>query len=210
MPLALEPEPYRAPGLPPPRPAVIAPLASDRFKVQITITRETHDKLRRVQDLLRHQVPNGDPAVVFDRALTLLLQDLERKAPALTNRPRPGRPATRGSRYVPAAVRREVWKRDGGRCAFVGNAGRCPERGFIEFHHVVPFADGGRATVENLQLRCRAHNAYEAEEHFGALFAREDHCPYNSFQNELSCDAPIEADVAHHVSSIEETALLFD
>jgi hypothetical protein len=35
--------------------------------VQITVTRETHDKLRRVQDLLRHVVPNGDPAVIFDR-----------------------------------------------------------------------------------------------------------------------------------------------
>ena len=70
--LALETESHHVPGLPPPSPAVIAPLASDRFKVQITITRETHDKLRRVQDLLRHQLPTGDPAAVFDRALTLL------------------------------------------------------------------------------------------------------------------------------------------
>ena len=184
--LALETESHHVPGLPPPSPAVIAPLASDRFKVQITITRETHDKLRRVQDLLRHQLPTGDPAAVFDRALTLLLRDLERKAPALATHPRPGRPATPGSRHVPAAVRREVWRRDGGQCAFIGNAGRCTERGFIEFHHVVPFADGGQATPENLQLRCRAHNMYEAEERFGALFAREHHCAYSSIQNELS------------------------
>jgi hypothetical protein len=27
---------------------------------------------------------------------------------------------------------------------------------------VEPFAAGGRATIENIQLRCRAHNAYEA------------------------------------------------
>jgi hypothetical protein len=186
VPLALERESRQVPGLPSPSPAVIAPLASDRFKVQITITRETHDKLRRVQDLLRHQLPTGDPAAVFDRALTLLLQDLERKAPALATHPRPGRPATLGSRHVPAAVRREVWRRDGGQCAFIGNAGRCTERGFIEFHHVVPFADGGQATPENLQLRCRAHNMYEAQERFGALFAREHHCAYSSFQNELS------------------------
>ena len=64
-------------------------------------------------------------------------------------------------------MKREVWARDGGQCAFVGAAGRCTERGFLEFHHVVPFADGGATSAENLELRCRAHNAYEAERWFG-------------------------------------------
>lgn len=54
-----------------------------------------------------------------------------------------------------------MWARDGGRCAFVGADGRCNEVGFLEFHHVTPFAVGGATDAENLQLRCRAHNAYE-------------------------------------------------
>ena len=54
------------------------------------------------------------------------------------------------------------WDRDGGRCAFQGELGRCAETGFLEFHHVVPYADGGEASATNLQLRCRAHNQYEA------------------------------------------------
>ena len=70
-------------------------------------------------------------------------------------------------------MKREVWARDEGLCAFVGHAGRCAERGFLEFHHVVPFADGGATDAENLQLRCRAHNAFEAEAWFGPLVARE-------------------------------------
>ena len=90
----------------------------------------------------------------------------------------------RSSRHVPAAVRRRVWKRDQGQCAFVGDSRRCTERGFLEFHHVVPFADGGPTTAENLQLRCRAHNVYEAEQHFGPLFVREEQCAYNSLRNE--------------------------
>jgi hypothetical protein len=170
----------------PRRPAIIAPLAPERYTVQMTVTRETHDKLRRVQDLLRHQVADGDPAVVFDRALTLLLQELERRKLASTCRPRPARAASPGSRHIPASVRREVWKRDGGQCAFEGHAGRCSERGFIEFHHVVPFADGGATTAANLQLRCRAHNAYEAEMHFGPLLVRERSATYSSFQNEFA------------------------
>jgi len=119
----------------PPRPAVVVPLAPERYKVQFTVSRETPDKLRRAQDLLRHTTPNGDPAAIFDRALTLLVADLEKTKLATTVRPRAGRTAPSGSRHVPAAVRREVWTRDGGRCAFVGTNGRCREQGFLEFHH---------------------------------------------------------------------------
>jgi hypothetical protein len=48
-------------ALVPVRPAVVQPLAPERFKVQFTVSPSTHDKLRRAQDLLRHVVPNGDP-----------------------------------------------------------------------------------------------------------------------------------------------------
>jgi hypothetical protein len=142
-------------------PATIAPLAPETFRVQFTMSREMHERLRRAQDLLRHVVPSGDPAAVFDRALVLLLKDLERAKHGATDNPRASRtPGT--SRRVPAAVRRKVWARDGGQCAFVGNHARCTERGFLEYHHVVPYASGGNTTVENIELRCRAHNQYEA------------------------------------------------
>jgi hypothetical protein len=78
-----------------------------------------------------------------------------------------------GSRHVPAAVRRAVWTRDGGRCAFVGaNGRRCTERGFIEFHHTAPYAAGGAATVDSIELRCRAHNLYEGALDFGPAVRR--------------------------------------
>lgn len=77
------------------------------------------------------------------------------------------RATKRDSRHIPAAVRRAVWTRDGGQCAFVGTGGRCTETGFLEFHHVVPYAIGGRANIENIELRCAAHNAHEAEQSFG-------------------------------------------
>jgi 5-methylcytosine-specific restriction endonuclease McrA len=78
------------------------------------------------------------------------------------------------SRHIPAAVKRAVWRRDAGRCAFVGDAGRCTETGCLEYHHVVPFAEGGTAVVSNIELRCRAHNAHEAERWFGPLLVREE------------------------------------
>jgi 5-methylcytosine-specific restriction endonuclease McrA len=160
------------------------PLAPERYKVEFTASRKTYEKFRRVQNLLRHAIPDGDAAAIFDRALTLLLTHLERTKLAATGRPRASHSATAKSRHVPAAIRREVWRRDGGQCAFVGSNGRCLECGFLEFYHVVPFADGGQATADNIQLRCRAHNAYEADQYFGHSLVRERGGPTYSVRTE--------------------------
>lgn len=165
-----------APARPALRPPEIKPLAPERFKIQFTVSREIYDQLLRVQDLLRHTVPNGDPAIIFERALRLLLADLERARMGKVEQPRCTRPAKTHSRHIPAAIKRAVWQRDNGRCAFKGSSGRCAETGFLEYHHVVPFADGGESSPSNLELRCRAHNQYEADLWFGAaqpFFARE-------------------------------------
>jgi hypothetical protein len=161
-----------APGvLPPParRSTEVTPLAPDRYRVQVTIGSDTLEKLRLAKDLLRHAVPSGDEAVIFDRALTALLADIAQKKFAAAEKPRASGTPAAGSRHIPADVKRRVWMRDLGRCAFVGTGGkRCDERGFLEFHHVTPFALGGVASFDNIQLRCRRHNAYEARLYFGA------------------------------------------
>jgi HNH endonuclease len=146
--------------------AEVAPLAPERYKVQFTVGRETYEKLRRVQDLMRHRVPNSDPAVILERAITLLLEDLEKTKIAATAHPRASVTAEKRSRHLPAEIRRTVWARDGGRCRFEGPSGRCTETGFLEFHHIVPYAAGGANTPNNLELRCAAHKRYEAEQYF--------------------------------------------
>ena len=146
----------------------VAPLSPDRYRLQLTIGLETLEKLRLARDMLRHAIPSGDEAAVLDRALTALLSELARKKFAAADAPRPSRGTAPGSRHVPAEVKRAVFLRDLGRCAFVGTSGRrCAERGFLEFHHVHPHAMGGEATVGNVQLRCRRHNACDARADFG-------------------------------------------
>ena len=145
--------------------AELKPLAPERYKIQFTAGRETYEKLRRAQALLRHAIPNGDPAIIVDRALTLLLSQLERTKVGVAQRPRPDRPAAPRTRHIPSHVKRAVWQRDGGRGAFVGAMGRCVETSFLEYHHVMPFAAGGEATTGNIALRCRAHNAHESREY---------------------------------------------
>ncbi|HEY6074671.1 MAG TPA: hypothetical protein VIV15_15120 [Anaerolineales bacterium] len=167
----------------PAKPAVV-PLTATRFKIQFTASEETHDLLRRAQDLLRHQIPDGNIGEVMAKALQVLVRELEKEKLAAADRPRTGDGTDSGSRHIPAAVKRAVWKRDGGQCAFVASNGRrCAERGFLEFHHVEPYGAGGDATVENIELRCRAHNGYEAELFFstrGSSMAREVESAYAS------------------------------
>jgi hypothetical protein len=152
----------------PSKPALVRPLAPERYEIRFTAAAETRDLLREAQDLLGHAVPTGDLAAVFHRALTVLVADLKRRKFGSTSRPRPGHESNSGSQTVPAAVRRDVAARDASRCAFVSKDGhRCGARRFLEFHHVVPRAVGGAATVENIQLRCRAHNGHEVDLFFG-------------------------------------------
>jgi hypothetical protein len=160
--------PHPAPP-PTPRP-VVRPLAKDRYEVRFTASEEMRERLQLAQEMLSHAVPSGDLAQVFDRALTLLVEDLARRKFSATRRPGPakGRGRTGDSRNIPADVQRKVWVRDRGACAFVSTDGRrCAARRFVEFHHVVPYAAGGKPTVGNIALRCRAHNGYEAELFYG-------------------------------------------
>lgn len=142
----------------------VTPIAPERFLVQFTANAELRDKLRQAQDLLRHQVPNGDLAEIVEMAVSLLLNENRKRKCAQTDRPRPAPAKVTAGRPIPAAVRRAVWERDQGQCTFRNDAGRrCGEKGFIELHHVIPFAHGGPATVDNIALMCRAHNQGEAE-----------------------------------------------
>jgi hypothetical protein len=166
-----------APAAPPGRRPQVQPSAPERFRVQFTVGPEAHDKLRRVQALLRREIPSGDVGMIFERALDLLVQKVERAKVGKATRPRAtirsetdgnDWAAVRADRYIPNEVKRVVWERDAGRCAFVSAAGhRCTETTYLEFHHLIPFATGGRATVGNIALRCRRHNQYEARLVFG-------------------------------------------
>jgi 5-methylcytosine-specific restriction endonuclease McrA len=155
--------------------ARVRPLAPQRFAIQVTVGQATHDKLRRAQDLLGHQVAPGDLEQVLDRALDCLIRQLEHQKFAATERPRRARSrSTEGKRHVPAHVKRAVYQRDGGQCTFVGDSGRrCDERRDLEYDHVEPFARGGEATVAGLRLLCRTHNQFEAERTYGAGFMDE-------------------------------------
>ena len=171
---ALAPEPPGPEAQAAPAPAgnaqaktTLAPLAPERFALQVTIGEETQRKLLRAQALLRHQVPSGDLAEVLDRALDALLDRVEGRKLGKTRAPRAAKKSS-ARRYVPRAVRRDVVARDGARCSFVGEDGRrCEETGFLELDHVVPVSRGGESSAEGVRVLCRSHNQFEAERILG-------------------------------------------
>jgi hypothetical protein len=140
----------------------VEPLSPARYKVCFTAGAELRDKLERLQALMRSSVPDGDLAEIIDLAVTEKLERLEAKRFAKTKARRKGlaqTDTTPKSRYIPAAVRRFVEKRDGGRCTYRDKQGRrCPKRHDLEFHHLKPFGRGGHHSPEGLALACRTHN----------------------------------------------------
>jgi 5-methylcytosine-specific restriction endonuclease McrA len=174
------------------RPAAIEPLAPARYRVQFTASAELRDKLERLQVLMRSSVPDGDLAAVIDAAVTEKLERLEARRFARTTAPRKapsGSETSPRTRQIPAAVKRAVNERDGGRCRYVDEQGRrCTARDGLEFHHRHPFALGGDHSPENVSLLCRAHNGRLAEVDYGrAAMARHRRpsapSPSRSLQN---------------------------
>jgi hypothetical protein len=157
----------RSPAVPPAK-STLAALAPARYKVEFTAGVELRDKL----DRLRAEVPGADLATLVEICVTEKLERIEKRRFAKTDKPRKSvadSDTTPTSRYIPAAVRREVRERDGDQCTFVSADGkRCSARGQLEFDHVHVFGKRGDHSVENLRLRCRAHNLMDAEREYGA------------------------------------------
>ena len=161
----------------PSRPGAVKPLSAERFSVNFTADAEFCELLEEVRALVSHAEPRGDLMSVMKRGLKALKSELLKKRFGVGRRPRRVRVNAAGkgarTRHVAADVSRAVWERDGGRCTFCSAEGRrCSERRLLQLDHIHPYAVGGRATIGNLRLRCRAHNLHAARIYFGARFMR--------------------------------------
>jgi 5-methylcytosine-specific restriction endonuclease McrA len=154
------------PALAPRTTVALDPIAEDRHLLRATVTDAFRADLEAVRAALSHQLPGGALGDVLHHCLRVTLAACEKR------RRGAGRAAAgelvADSRYLPAALRDAVWRRDEGRCAFVADDGRrCGGTWQLEIHHLVPFARDATATLDGLALRCRAHNQQQARQDFG-------------------------------------------
>jgi hypothetical protein len=157
----------------------LEPLSPDRFGVHFTVDAEFRELLEEVRALASHREPDGNLLRVMKRGLEAYRRELQKQRFGVGRKPRrvrsePVGKSPRRSRHVPAAVSREVYLRDDGRCTFCSKDGRrCGARRFLQLDHVMPWAVEGESSVNNLRLRCRAHNLHAAKLYFGASFIRK-------------------------------------
>ncbi|MGB8930440.1 MAG: HNH endonuclease, partial [Anaeromyxobacteraceae bacterium] len=135
---------------------------------------------------LSHSHPGADVEAILEAGLDLLIERAAKRKGLSTRpstRPKAERAVTQSrdaaieaaappesprSRHIPAAVRREVWIRDQGRCQFRLESGEvCGSTHRLQFDHVHPFALGGESTVSNTRLACAAHNLLAARRVYG-------------------------------------------
>ena len=151
-----------------------------RYELRFSFNAEAFGKLEEAKSLLSGKYPKGVRLEdVFEEALELLL---EKRSPKRRNARREKRkpkeaPAKQRStgpkvgRHIPQKIRDQVYRRDQGCCGFIGQDGqRCASRFDLEVHHINAYARGGSNQLDNLALRCRAHNLHEAERDFGKGF----------------------------------------
>lgn len=144
----------------------VGPLTEASVRIAFSASKAVLEKLERARGLLRHKHPDGRLESVVEEALEALLDRIDRGRKE-TPAPRP--PAAERTRHVPEWVKTEVWKRDGGRCAFATLDGkRCDAVEWLEFDHLTPYALGGVSDdPDNIRLLCRAHNQQRARGVFG-------------------------------------------
>jgi hypothetical protein len=156
----------------------VEPLTADLRRLHPTVTARLLKKIAAARDGFSNSLTNATTGQVLEAALDLLLEKQARargqvKRPRTTAKaapatgqvpphpPRHRRPGPRAA--IPAAVKREVWARDGGRCTWpLDGGGCCGSTHRLELDHIVPWAKGGEATVANLRVVCAAHDAAAA------------------------------------------------
>jgi len=144
-------------------------LADGRCRLEVTIGVDAS-----VMDELLERARAVDPqggnelGAMVHAAIEAWVSERERRRFAQARSPQKHPRPTSTRDHIPAQLRREVFARDGGCCAFVGESGkRCESRHQLEIDHVVPLAAGGLAVADNLRLLCRAHNRHAAREVLG-------------------------------------------
>jgi hypothetical protein len=151
--------------------AQVIPCREERVAYQFTVDRSTHELFLKARDLLGNEVAPGDVANVMAHALRALVHEREKAGHGLHSTTRGPAPTKPKGRYLPARLRAVVFRRDGGRCAFVTDDGkRCECRRALQYDHIVPLAQGGQTSESNLRLLCPAHNQIEADRRLGRAF----------------------------------------
>ena len=136
----------------------------------MTVSKQFLDKLDAARKGQGHAQPGASAEKVLEAALDLLLAQ-QAKRRGVVKRPQQNPRPAKNPGHIPAAVRREVWSRDEGKCTWpLDSGGICGSTLRLEIDHVVPRGRGGPSTVENCRLTCAMHNQLAARKFYGDVW----------------------------------------
>jgi len=143
------------------------PLTPNLQRIHMTVSKQFLEKLDAARKGQGHAQPGASAEKVIEAALDLLLAQQAKRRGEVKRPQQNPRPAKNASQ-IPAAVRREVWSRDGGKCTWpLDSGGICGSTLRLEIDHVVPRGRGGPSTVDNSSLACKFHNQLAARQAYG-------------------------------------------
>jgi 5-methylcytosine-specific restriction endonuclease McrA len=130
---------------------LVEPMTATASRMHLTVSRDFLALLKKAKAGESHRNPGATDEQVLTAALEALIEKQgKRKA------------------SVPARVKREVRKRDQGKCQWkLADGGICGATLRLEVDHLQPRGKGGPSTVENCRLLCRPHNVEAAREAYG-------------------------------------------
>jgi hypothetical protein len=138
-------------------------------ELKFTVSKELYDKLQKIKGLIAHAKPEASYAELLEHLADSELKRLGKKT-GIGMEVEPTRtaaaevekknPLPRGKRvYLPAAIKRAVGSRSGGRCEFTTHEGRrCSSTYRLQIDPIVQLAHGGSNDLANLRQLCRNHN----------------------------------------------------
>jgi hypothetical protein len=155
------------PGTTPATPMQLEPLTPDLRRLHMTVSKQFIDKLEAARKGQGHAQPGASAEKVIEAALDLFLAQ-QAKRRGEVKKPQQNPRPSKNPGHVPAAVRREVWSRDEGKCTWpLDSGGICGSTLRLEIDHVVPRGRGGASTVDGCRLLCAAHNQLAARQVYG-------------------------------------------
>jgi hypothetical protein len=161
----------------------------DGENVQITVILrpELQRKLKQLRDRMAHKNANPSIAEQIELLADFTLKKLgdgalsissgsscaEASPRIMAERPKGDTLGPSNARSIAPSVRRQVWRRAGGRCEHRYNnrsehrhgseAERCTRTHLLQVDHRIPVAWGGGREFENLQLLCAVHNQLKSD-----------------------------------------------
>ena len=120
-------------------------------RMHLTVSRELVELLKTARAGQSHVEPHATDEQVIIAGLRLLIAQQEKRKAS-----------------VPAKVKREVMKRDEGRCQWPTHDGSiCGATVKLEVDHITPRGRGGPSTVANCRILCKPHNLEAARNTYG-------------------------------------------